>query len=269
MQMQQAVAAGCGFWMPDAGARMEAAAKVLESEGYTRLPVQRAEDAALVLLGVPVHTLQPWEPVLKTLAPQTLLFAGALSAPAQQQAAQLSLCAVDYMQSEELALFNAVPTAEGALAILLSATDGLLWRSRVVLTGYGRIAKVLAPRLRALGAQVTVAARSPLAQLQAQTLGYEAAPLAVLPQLAAQADFLVTTVPHPVVDASVLAALPQHAFVLDLAGAPGGVDLAAAQRMGIRAQNAPGLPGKYAAAAAGEAIGRTVCAYLHRHDPTA
>ena len=248
-------------------ARLEAAAGVLVGGGYERLGHGQIAAAELALLGVPVRTLEPWREALAQLAPQSWLFAGALSSAAREQAAQYPLRVVDYMESEELALFNAVPTAEGALAILLGATTGTLWRAEVILVGYGRIARVLAPRLRALGARVTVAARDPKARMQAQTMGDEAADIVCLPQLAAHAAIVINTVPHPVVDATVRAALPDGAFVLELAGSPGGGDLAAAQRLGVRVQCAPGLPGIYAPVAAGEAIGRTVLAFMRHTQP--
>lgn len=253
-----------GFAVLGTDARLAAAAQVLCDAGWTLLPQPQLAHAQAVLLGTPTPSLEPFAAQLSQLPAGTPVFAGAVSAQARRTAAELGLHLVDYMESEDLALFNAVPTAEGAIGILLAATPDTLWRSRAVLVGYGRIARVLAPRLAALGVRVTVAARSAAARMQALSLGSAAAELDELPQLAARTRFLINTVPFPVVGEPVLAALPPDAFVLELAGAPGGVDRDAAERLGVRLQTAPGLPGKCAPVAAGRAVGRTVLEFLRR-----
>ena len=264
METMNVAAARRGFAVLGTDARLAAAAQVLCDAGWNLLPQPQLAYAQAVLLGTPTPSLEPFAAQLALLPPGTLVVAGAVAPSACRTAAELGLTLVDYMESEELALFNAVPTAEGAIGILLAATPETLWRSRAVLVGYGRIAKVLAPRLAALGMRVPVAARSAAARMQAQALGSEAAELSELPQLAARARFLINTVPSLVVDEAVLTALPPDAFVLELAGAPGGVDREAAQRLGVRLQLAPGLPGKCAPVAAGRAVGHTVLAFLRR-----
>lgn len=246
-------------------ARLVTAAQILYQAGWVPLPPEKIREAQVVLMGTPTPSLEPFAAQLVQLPAGVPVFAGAVSAQAQQQAAALGLALVDYMESEELALFNAVPTAEGAIAILLNATSETLWRSRVLLVGYGRIAHVLAPRLMALGVQVTVAARRSAARMQARTMGCDTVDIDALPDAAAQTQFLINTVPYRLVTEETLTALPPDAFVLELAGTPGGVDLAAAQRLNVRVQTAPGLPGKCAPAAAGRGVGYTVIKYLNEH----
>lgn len=253
-----------GFSVLGQDARLAAAAQVLCDAGWTHLPPENCAAAQAVLLGTPTPTLHPFAAQLAQLRPGTPVFAGAVSPAARGQAAEYGLALVDYMQSEELTLFNAVPTAEGALAILLTATPETLWRSAVLLVGFGRVAAALAPRLAALGMRVTVVARRAAVRMQAQTLGFEAAACEELPSLAVKTDFLINTVPYPLVDETVLRALPPHAFVLELAGAPGGIATGVAEKLGVRVRAAPGLPGKIAPAAAGRAVGRTVLEFLQR-----
>ena len=54
-----------------------------------------------------------------------------------------------------------MPTAEGAIKLAIENTDCTLWKSRVLVIGNGRVGKILAERLKALGAYVTVSARKP------------------------------------------------------------------------------------------------------------
>ena len=252
------------FALLEENERLQAAAGALCRAGLRQLPAAQAGQAEILLLGLPLPSLQPWAAQLAAARRDALLFAGQAAPEARQQAAAEGLRLVDYLQSEELALWNAIPTAEAALGILLAATPGVLWRSRVALVGYGRIAQLLAPRLAALGARVTVVARSPTARALAEAQGLHSAAFDALPRLAQRADFVVNTVPACVLTAEALQALPKSAFVLDLASAPGGVDAAAARRLGVRVQQATGLPGKWAPQMAGQAIGQTILQFLQR-----
>ncbi len=243
-------------------ARLPAAAAVLAAAGHRQLPAQQLAAAGFVLLAPPLPALGPYAAALAAASPGTVLLAGGVGRQARAQAAAASLPVLDYMQDEALALANAIPTAEGAIGILLSATPETLWRARVLVLGYGRCAAALALRLAGLGACVTVAARSAAALGQAALANLHTAPLtgpdgtAALPALAAAADIVVNTVPAPLITRQVLAALRPGAFVLDLASAPGGVDQAAAAALGVAVRSAPGLPGAAAPAFAGRAIGQ-------------
>ena len=68
---------------------------------------------------------------------------------------------IDYNTLDSYALLNAVPTAEGAIKIAIEKTDFTLWQSNILVIGYGRVGKILADRLKKLGANVTVSARKP------------------------------------------------------------------------------------------------------------
>ena len=174
---------------------------------------------------------------------------------------------VDYMAREELAVRNAVPTAEGCIGILLARRSRTLWGTPVLLAGYGRVAQALAPRLTALGAWVTVAARRASQRALAQSLGAAAIPLDELRAAAPGFDTAVNTIPAPVFTGEVLAALRPGSLLVDLASAPGGVDLAEAERLGHTALAAPGLPARCAPDSAGAYLAQTVLDILgEQHD---
>ncbi len=165
---------------------------------------------------------------------------------------------VDYFESEELTVLNAVPTAEGALEILLSEMPCTICGSRMLILGYGRIASRLASSLCALGADVTVAARDPVQRTWAELSGCTALPLADVPAHAAEFQVICNTIPTKVITADLLQRMQADALILDLASKPGGVDLDAAQKCGRRVVWALSLPGKTAPVTAGEIIARTI-----------
>ena len=152
----------------------------------------------------------------------------------------------DYFAREEVQVANAVPTAEGAVAAAMAATDCTLHTARCLVLGYGRIGKVLAHRLQGLGARVTVAARkrSDLAWISA--FGCRPLPLAELDTRLGSFDVIFNTVPAPLLDRPRLEQLKPGCVILELASAPGGVDSAAVKALGIPCIPTPGLPGKVA-----------------------
>lgn len=166
----------------------------------------------------------------------------------------------DYFTSEALLTANALYTAEGALAVMISELPRSICGSRIALFGYGRIASLLARRLIALGARVRVIARSATRRAYAESDGAEA----FAPENTADAlrDVIcaVNTVPAPVIRDEHLTCLAP-APLIELANSPGASSDEAA-KAGVRIIPAPGLPGKFAPESAGILIADTVLSML-------
>jgi hypothetical protein len=124
------------------------------------------------------------------------------------------------MESNEVAIKNAVATAEGAIAHAIERSPVNLHKSACLVMGYGRCAQVLAHKLRGLDAAVAVCARSPDQRALADAFGYEAIPLTDLPEAARRFDFIFNTVPAPVLTEAALLALKSGAFIVDIASIP-------------------------------------------------
>lgn len=149
---------------------------------------------------------------------------------------------------------NAVPTAEGAVQVAMETLPFTLHSSRVLVLGFGRVGKLTAHRMRALGAKVTVSASGYEDLAWAAAYHYETIRLADLAWELGGFQLLVNTIPAQVLDRRRLHWVDPEAFLLDLASAPGGVDLAAAEERGLRVLQAPGLPGRTAPVTAAAAI---------------
>lgn len=244
------------FALVGSDARQCAAAAYLTERGYSVGAAVAAGNAGTVIFPAPFsdpETLLRYRPAAGGTA-----FAGAPSALVRKTARDAGIRLLDYLADEELAVLNAIPTCEGAIGILLSQRDRTLWNSRVLVAGFGRIGCLVAQRLACFGALVTVAARRPAQQAQALAMGLRAQSTDLLAETAASFEVVVNTVPALLFDRQVIARLPGDAFVLDLASAPGGVDLEAAAAAGIRAQRAPGLPTLAAPVTAGRFVAAAV-----------
>ena len=128
--------------------------------------------------------------------------------------------------------------------------------------GYGRIGKFLARLLLDLHANVTVAARKGKDLVQAELDGCTSCPLRDLAGRLPHCDVLYNTIPHLVLDQTLLPMVPNQCLCIDLASKPGGIDFRAAEQLGLETIWALGLPGKVAPGSAGQAIVDTILQIL-------
>ncbi len=163
----------------------------------------------------------------------------------------------DYSAKEEFAILNALPTAEGAVECAMQNYEGTISGSRCMITGYGRIGKILAKMLQLLGAEVTVTARKESDIAYASALGYNVQNTDKL-RTAKGFDIIFNTIPSMIFDKNMLSNIYRHTLIIDLASLPGGVDFESAQKLGIDAVRALSLPGKCAPKTAGKIIETTV-----------
>lgn len=195
----------------------------------------------------------PLIPVLESVGPGTVVFGGPLDAAAETFA-QYSVILSDYTKSAALAAANAVPTAEGGIQLAMERLPVTLSGSRCLVIGYGRIGKVLAERLLALHAHVTVAARRAESRALAAALGCRTDRAGVYLEGLRQYDCVFNTVPAPVLDSGHLRAMRPDCLIIDLASSPGALAPEVQPFSAPVYLTAPGLPGKVAPATAADIL---------------
>lgn len=171
----------------------------------------------------------------------------------------------DYFDREEFTVLNAVPTAEGAIQIAMEQYSGTINGAKCLVTGFGRIGKILAKMLQGMGANVSVSARKKKDIAWIQLLGYTPIDNKDL-TVNGSYDLIFNTVPYMVLNARTLAHIAENALVIDLASMPGGTDFACAERLGIHTVHALALPGKVAPKTAGEIIKNTIYNIIEEED---
>lgn len=244
-------------------ARQLAAADYLRAQGFEALGAEDVYKADYVLLPMPMSADRAgFARLLRAAKPGALAFGGKVSAQAKAAADAAHIGLEDYLEREELAQLNAIPTAEGCIALILQNRRRTIWRSPVLVLGYGRCAQSVARRLAALDAQVTVAARKHGQQAMAMSHGLAAVPLGELRAVLPGFDVVVNTIPAPVLGERELAAMPGGSLVVDLASLPGGTDFEAARELGVNAIHALSLPARCAPVTAGEFVARAVLGML-------
>ncbi len=276
------------FWVVGGDLRQAKLAQLLAEDGHTvhtyaleehrqQAPglsqaanLEQVERADCVILPLPVlgedgllnaplsSSGRPLETILDRLSHQQFLCGGRVPPAAREMARARGLELWDYFAREELAVANAVPTAEGALQLAMEHLPITIHGARVLILGFGRVGRLTAQRFHALGAQVCVAARKYEQLSWARAMGFQAEHLSQLKGWLCGYDLILNTVPARLLGREELADVREECLILDLASNPGGVDLQAAGQLGLTVIWALSLPGKVAPVTAGAAIRDTI-----------
>ena len=150
----------------------------------------------------------------------------------------------DLMKNERIAILNAVATAEGTIMEAINGSDRNLHGSNCLVLGYGRCAKILAQKLKAMDALVTVAARSEEALAYAGAAGHQPVLLSNIKFILPTFHFIFNTIPSLILNKDYLDLTDKHVTIIDIASAPGGVDFGYAKQLNLYAKLCLGLPGK-------------------------
>ncbi len=196
--------------------------------------------------------------VFSLISPGQIVCAGKVNAGLRELAEWSGAELYDYFAREELTVANAATTAEGAVQIIMEETSRTLLGAKCLVVGYGRIGKLLAHRLQAMGAEVTVSARKCVDFAWIKAYGYRAENTEKLDGKLSKYDVIINTVPAKILDERKLVQISKRCLCLDLASKPGGIDFQAASRLGIHAVWALSLPGEVAPETAGMCIKDTI-----------
>lgn len=196
--------------------------------------------------------------ILNTASPAQIIMAGRVTPEIKEKAKALGLRLYDYLEREELAVLNAIPTAEGAIQLAMEETTITLHGSNCLVTGYGRIGKVLTKMLYGIGANVTVAARKCADAAWIGANRYQFCHTSKIAGVVGKADVIFNTVPYMLFTPEILLKIQRETLIIDLASKPGGVDFTQAGRLGLKTIWALSLPGKVAPLTAGKIIKNTV-----------
>jgi dipicolinate synthase subunit A len=243
--------------------------KDVEGEQLKKLQ-EIVKDADKLILPIPVGKIENQgkltEILNKNLINGTIVMGGCFSEAQVNLLEGRDIRFLDFMKDEIVTEENAVATAEGAIAELVSHSPYNVDEAKIIVTGYGCCGKAIARRLGAMGARVTVLARRRETRKEAKKDGFYAADYAFGPEEAMGAAMIVNTVPALVVTRSLIKELPRDAYILDIASEPGGTDFEYARECGIRADLVLGIPGRYAPKESAYILERSIERFLRKND---
>lgn len=207
----------------------------------------------------------PVRELLPSLQEGSRVYGGLLDAWAAEFGARGAHCCELY-GSEPLTTANAALTAEGAISLAMENLPIALEGAKCLIIGFGRIGKLLAKKLSALGAQVAVSARSAADRAMAEAWGCSSQETGIYRRGLGQYDLIFNTVPREILSLAQLEQLSPQCLLVELASAPGGFSMEHCKNLGLNALAAPGLPGKYAPKTAGILYARSILEFPEGKD---
>jgi dipicolinate synthase subunit A len=232
--------------------------ETLESMDAVILPAVGTDDKGHVESVFSTSELQLTEQHIRALPKHAKVFTGMAKPYLSNLCAQSSIELVQLFDLNEVAIYNSIPTAEGAIMMAIQNTDFTIHGSVSMVLGFGRTGITLARTLYGLGAKVKVGVNKPEYFARALEMGFIPFYTYDLYAQVANIDLLFNTIPSMIVTAQIIANIPHRAVIIDLASKPGGTDFRFAEKRGIKAMLAPGLPGIVAPKTAGRIIADTL-----------
>lgn len=191
---------------------------------------------------------------LKTTPEHCVVYSGISNDHLDQCIEKAERTLVKLMERDDIAIYNSIPTAEGVVMMAIQHMDTTIHRSKVAVLGLGRVGMSVAKTFDALGAEVSVGARESQHIARITEMGLTPFHTSDMKTALRNVDLCINTIPALVVTATVLAEMPLHALIIDLASKPGGTDFRYAEKRGMKALLAPGLPGIVAPKTAGQIL---------------
>ncbi|MBQ7832242.1 MAG: hypothetical protein IJ336_01530 [Lachnospiraceae bacterium] len=240
--------------------------EILHPEQVDRLKDKKVD---IVLLPMPVSTDRftvkategqrkvTLKEVLEIAESGQLFFGGMFPEEFRKALENKGAAVYDFMQMDDIAIRNAVATAEGAIAEAIYLSNEVLHGQEVLVVGYGRCGEVLADQLNGLAAKVTVMARREEARARAATFGNDVLTFDDIGELE-KFHYIFNTVPVLCIDRAWIDCLNRFCCVIDIASKPGGTDFDYCSKKGIRAKLCGSLPGRYAPKTSGELLAEKI-----------
>jgi dipicolinate synthase subunit A len=198
------------------------------------------------------------ENAVRNMAPKALFIIGSARQYLKDWADKYGFTLLEIVEMDEIAILNSISTVEGAIQIAMEETQITIHGSETCIIGFGRIGITLGRTLKALGSNVTVVARNRGQIARAYEMGCRSAGFENLRDVISKSDIAFNTVPHLIIDKNILKYANPEIIIIDLATQPGGTDFEEANKFGIKAILAPGLPGRVAPVSAGKILADVV-----------
>lgn len=202
------------------------------------------------------------EEIMKATPAHCKVYSGISNAYLDSVAKKADRKLIRLFERDDVAIYNSIPTVEGTIMMAIQHTDYTIHGSKVAVLGLGRVGMSVARSFKSLGARVKVGARKSADIARITEMSLEPFYLKDIEKAVSDADICINTVPAPIVTAKVIAGMPANTLIIDLASQPGGTDFRYAEKRGIKALLAPGLPGIVAPKTAGRILANVLSQLL-------
>ncbi len=166
---------------------------------------------------------------------------------------------LDYFTNEPYVLKNAYLTTQGVMRLLFESTRDFLSCKSALVTGFGRIGKSLAVKLKAVGLKVFVAVRSEMQASEAYSMGFEVLKISAVKSIVFYFDFIFNTVPFNIFQENDVRHMKDETLYFEIASSPYGAKREHFDLYNKQYIPAGALPGKLYPKAVAENICDFIC----------
>ena len=133
--------------------------------------------------------------VLSKLSETNLIYGGGFSDAVKLCLKEKNITYLDYLDCENVALYNSYLTGLGALKLLFENTAENIRNRKVLITGFGKVGKYTAQILKKMECDVYIAARNSVQLAEASCIGYKVLELKNIASYIYIFDYIFNTVP--------------------------------------------------------------------------
>ncbi|MCD8028472.1 MAG: hypothetical protein LUF02_07410 [Erysipelotrichaceae bacterium] len=148
------------------------------------------------------------------------------------------------LDNEDFIKHNSILTAEGVISYLISHRRFPLYRSQILVTGYGHCGKEIVELLLGLKAQVSVGVRNSKLKNDIESIGCQYMNLSDIDL--SMIDILINTIPSVIIEEDLLIKAKKDIMIVDIASYPYGIDHHKALKLNLNSQILPSIPCRYA-----------------------
>ena len=144
-------------------------------------------------------------------------FAGVIPESVASRLTECGIAVHDLNKRDDFAIYNAIPTAEGCVQYIMENMSKTIHGSDILIIGSGRVGKVTANVLNALGARVAISSRKSSDKALLEASGIMSCGYDEINTYLRRADAVINTVPAKVLTARNLSNISSGCLRVDLA----------------------------------------------------
>ncbi len=233
------------FFIYETDLRQITIGESLVAKGFEKVGIEKITLADIVILPfVNVeNNVDIDDEFFRGLKEGAKVFTGAKNPKLKVKFDERNISFTEVLDSYEMAILNALPTAEGVIYNIIGDFDKCLVDAKILVLGYGLCGSEIANKLMALKSEVTVLEACELKKAGAKVKGIKTIDLVEIKKQ--KFDIIINTIPVSVVDNHTLDKMDKNILIFDIASAPFGFDEEDMKKRGLNYKKLRGLPSRF------------------------
>ncbi len=240
------------FYIFENDLRQEMIAKHLEKKCCDKISKEDIDKADFIML--PFVTRGTMEDIddefVLKLKKDCVVFTGAKNEVLKKQFEQHGIKFVEIIRSKNIAILNAIPTAEGVIYNALEDLNRTIFGAKTLIIGYGICGSEIAKKLKSLGGEIETLEIDETKNVLAKTRGIQPVDRAEIDNR--EYDLIINTVDEHVFKEDEIKNFNKETVIFDIASPPFGFDEIAMKNLDLKYRRLRGLPSEFGLQFSGE-----------------